>query len=531
MAQSGPAPSPDANKRLRALLDAARKHWGAEQWREANALFQEITRFNPNSADAHCDLGVTYLRLGRLQDAATSLRRAVELRPGSVRALRHLTEALEPQGREAEALFAYRKLARTADDPVERLHYSAKALVVEGELDRAAAELRRALVLAPKNSETHVLLGQLLSNQGMFEAAAQHLALSVEALPSVFQRLTAIKRMTEADRPLLDRMRGLAERSGLDAPTRISVHFGLGKAFDDLGDYGQAMRHYEAGNELRSLSVRLDRTALAAQYDGVIAGFTAEALAAARRSQAELGDDLPVFIVGMPRSGTTLVEQILSSHPAVAAGGELTFWKHRSGRWPSALLSSVEAAALDKTAEDYRALLRSFGPGAARVTDKAPMNFEVLGLLRLAMPHARIIHCRRSPIDTCLSIFFTNLVGHHDYAWDRGDLAFFYRQYERLMDHWRTALSHGFTEVDYETLIADREAETRRLVAFCGLAWDDACLTPERNPRVVKTASRWQVRQPVYKTSVERWRRYEPWLGDLRTLLPAEGQAVHPSKA
>lgn len=518
---------------MRALLEAARKHWTAEQWPEANALFHEIARLNPNSADAHCDLGVTYLRLGRLHEAAISFRRAVQLRPGWVRALRLLAEALEPQGLEAEALFAYRKLARAVDDPVERLHYSAKALVVEGELDEAEKELRRALVRAPRNAETNVLLGQLLSNRGMFDEAARHLALAVDALPSVFHRLTAIKRTTEADRPLVDRMSGLAEKPGLDAPTRISLHFGLGKAFDDLGDYANAMRQYEEGNRLKSLSGRLDRTALMARYDSIIAAFTAATLASADQSQAKppnLGDDLPVFIVGMPRSGTTLVEQILSSHPSVAAGGELTFWNQRSSPWrSSAPQSPSEAAALREAADDYRALLRSFGPEATRVTDKRPMNFELLGLLRLAMPHVRIIHCRRSPIDTCLSIFFTNLVGRHDYAWDRGDLAFFYRQYERLMDHWRTTLSYGFTEVDYETLIANREAETRRLVAFCGLAWNDACLAPERNSRVLKTASRWQARQPVYNTSVERWRRYEPWLGELRELLPTH--TVHSPSA
>jgi tetratricopeptide (TPR) repeat protein len=523
------ASSADVRKRSRALLDAAQKHWAAEHWSQANTLFQEIVRLNPSNAEAHCDLGVTYVRLGRLQAATASLRRALELRPGLVRALRHLAETLEPQGREAEALFAYRKLARTAESPVERLRYSAKALVVEGKLDEADTELRRALAVAPQDAESHVLLGQLLSDRGMFEDAAPHLTLAIEALPSVFQRLTAIKRMTEADRPLVDRMRSVAERLGPDAITRINVHFGLGKAFDDLGDYAEAMRQYEAGNNLRSLSVRLDRAALAARYDSIIASFTAETLASARQPRAALEDDLPVFIVGMPRSGTTLVEQILSSHPTVAAGGELGFWAHHNGKL-NAL--GAQADALNPAAENYLNALRHIGPEAVRVTDKAPMNFERLGILRLALPRARVIHCRRQPIDTCLSIFFTNFVGRLDYAWDQGDLAYFYRQYERLMAHWRDVLPEDrFTEVDYERLIADREAETRRLVACCGLAWDDACLAPERNQRVVKTASRWQARQPVYKTSVERWRRYEPWLGELRALLPAESQSVHPPSA
>ena len=157
------------------------------------------------------------------------------------------------------------------------------------------------------------------------------------------------------------------------------------------------------------------------------------------------------------------------------------------------------------------------------MTDKTPRNFELpSGSSRLAFPDARVIHCRRSLVDACLSIFFKNFSARQGYACDRVDLVFFYRQYERLMDHWRRALpADRFTEVQYETLIAAREAETRRLIAFCGLNWDDACLAPERNSRVVKTPSLWQVRQPVYKTSVERWRRYEPWLGELRELLPA----------
>ena len=161
------------------------------------------------------------------------------------------------------------------------------------------------------------------------------------------------------------------------------------------------------------------------------------------------------------------------------------------------------------------------------MTDKQPINFELLWLIRLAFPDARIVHCRRHPVDTCLSIYFTNFWAHqNDYACDRGDLVFYYRQYERLMDHWRRVLPPDrFTEVDYETLVADREAETRRLVAFIGLDWDDACLAPERKRRAVKTASVWQARQPVYKTSVERWRRYEPWLGELRELLPEPASA------
>ena len=521
----GSRPSPALRQKLQGLFLAAKKHWDAGNWVAAIPLFKEIVRLDPNSPQAHHDLGVNLLSCGQLIEAAASLQRAVELRPSFDRALRHLIDALEPQGRESEALLACRKLSRTANDALERRHYAAKALAKEGRLEEAEKELRRVLVQSPQRTDTQLLLGRLLSDQGMFEEAARHFSDAIEGAPGAFHQLTEVKRMTEADRPLIDRMRAVAERPGLEAVPRISVHFGLGKAYDDLGDYAEAMRHFEAGNRLRAMSARLDRSGLVAQFNNIISGFTAEALGRAAQSLARPacpGDDLPVFIVGMPRSGTTLVEQILSSHPAVAAGGELSFWREQLSAWRALRIWAVEAVAMSRAAEDYRALLRTFGPEALRVTDKAPRNFELLWLIRLAFPDARIVHCRRRPVDTCLSIYFTNFWASQDYAWDRGDIAFFYRQYERLMDHWRRVLpADRFTEVDYETLVEDREAETRRLIAFCGLDWDAACLAPERNKRAVKTASVWQARQPVYKTSVERWRRYEPWLGELRDLLPA----------
>jgi tetratricopeptide (TPR) repeat protein len=522
-AAEGATPSSAIRQRLRSLHLAARNSCDAGRWVEAIPLFGEIARLDPRSPQAHCDLGIAYLRSGWLPEAAASLQQAVELQPSFATALRGLVEALVPQGRESEALIACRKLSRAADDPLERKLYSARALALEGKLEEAEKELLTLLALAPERGETLLLLGQLQSNRGKFEDAARHLTQAIEVFPSAFQQLTTVKRMSEADRPLADRMRHLAERPDLDAASRVAVRFGLGKAFDDLGDYAEAIRHYDAGNQLRAASERLDRAGLAAQIDSTVALFSAEALERAARSfprPESPGDDMPVFIAGMVRSGTTLVEQILSSHPAIVAGGELSFWHNRVRSWRISAIGHLEALMVAKAAEDYRDLLRKIGPKALRVTDKAPANLELLGLIGLAFPHARVIHCRRNPIDTCLSIYFTNFLERHDYAWNRGDLAFFYRQYERLMEHWcRVLPSDRFTEVEYEALIANPEAETRRLIAFCGLDWDDACLTPERNQRVVKTQSMWQTRQPVYKTSVERWRRYEPWLGELRQLL------------
>lgn len=532
-AQASPraSPSPALKQRLRALFLAAEERANAGRWPEAMSLFKEIVQLDPQSSQAHQALGMLWLRCGRPAEAATSLSRAMELRPGPDPALRGLVDRLQAEASTPDALRACRKLSRTADTALQRRYYLAKGLALEGKPDEAEKELQRLLgsatALRPSRqvAAARQLLAQLLSARGMFEEAARHLAQTVESQPIAFQQLTAVKRMTEADRPLIDRVRRLVEGPELDVAPRIHMNFGLGKAFDDLGEYAEAIRHYEAANGLRANSTRLNRAEVATWFDTIIKSFTAEVFMRARQNLARPaypGDDLPVFIVGMPRCGSTLVEQILSSHPAVAGGGELTFWLERFSGWDGSRLDSLEAGELTKFAEDYLAGLCRIGPGALRVIDKELANYQILGLLRLALPEARIIHCRRNPVDTCLSIFFADFQTRHDYAWDRGDLVFYFRQYERLMEHWRRMLpADRFIEVEYEMLIAEREAESRRLVAFCGLDWSDSCLAPERNGRLVKTSSLWQARQPVYTTSVERWRRYEPWLGELRELLPA----------
>jgi tetratricopeptide (TPR) repeat protein len=518
-------PSAGLKQRFQALALRGKQHGEAGRWAEAVIAFRELVRLAPDLPEARSDLGIACLALGRLEEAAANLQRAIELRPSFELALIHLASALLQLGRDSEALVSYRRLSRRAGDPLERRRYLAQALAIEGKWDEAEKELRRLLAQAPTHAEARRLLAELLSERGVLDEAAQHLAQAVEYLPAAFQRLTAVKRIEEADRPLVERMCALAERPGIDASLSVPIRFGLGKAFDDLGDYAEAMRQYDAANQVRAASERLDRASLAARYDRIISGFTAEAIDRLAQSVITphgLEGGTPLFIVGMPRSGTTLVEQILSSHPAVAAGGELPFWTDERRGWDSSRIGAVNAEMLSKAAADYYAQLRRIGPQALRVTDKRPRNFEMLGLIRVAMPAARIIHCRRRALDTALSIFFTNFGARLEYAWDRGDLVFAYRQYERLMDHWRRLLpADRFTEVQYETLVADREAETRRMVAICGLDWDEACLAPERNRRVVRTASLWQARQPVYTTSVERWRRYEPWLGELRELLPA----------
>jgi tetratricopeptide (TPR) repeat protein len=311
-------------------------------------------------------------------------------------------------------------------------------------------------------------------------------------------------------------MRAALEEQKFSDAGRALLHFALGKIFDDLADYETAIRHFDEANRLKRAEQVFDESNLAAVVDRSIGAFPKEEVNVASESE------LPILIVGMPRSGTTLTEQILASHPQVAAGGELDFWLRRTDRIWNQSADQRDPAAGRDAIRDYLALLTNISPAApVRVTDKMPSNFLHLGLVHGLFPNARIIHCRRNPVDTALSIYFTHFARTHEFANSRNGIVLYYREYQRLMAHWRRVLPPDrFIEIDYERLITDQEGISRRLVAFCGLEWDDACLDFHNTRRRIGTASAWQARQPLYRSSVERWRHYQPWLGEFRELLP-----------
>jgi len=538
-----------------AQLDFAGRQEAAGRLPEAITALQDAARLLPHDAVAQYNLGLTCLKANRLPEAVASLRQATELQPDFGRAHYNLGVALHGLGHDDDAISALRaaialktrvneansRLAdllhvrgdfveaaacyrRAADGSIAGRLNAAKALAAEEKYGEAAAVLRRLLALEPNNAAARWNLGFILALQGRFDDAVPQLEQACTLAPSAvgaFYNLVTAKRVTEADRPLIERAIEVLDGGKLYDVGRMTTHYALGKAFDDLGDYAAAIRHFDAANQIKNGLLAYDRGQLAAWVDMLIARCTPDYF----REHQALGakDETPLFVLGMPRSGTTLVEQILSSHPLVAAGGEKEFWFSRGPSWEHSGADGLRPAVISGLANDYRAELLQIAPDATRVTDKMPHNFLWIGLIHLVFPRARIIHCRRHPVDTCLSIYFTQFVRKLSFASDRGNLVFEYRQYERLMAHWRAALpADCFLDVNYEALVADRETWTRRLVEFCGLDWDEACLHPERNRRTVNTASMWQARQPVYRSSVARWRSYEPWLGELRELLPPE---------
>jgi tetratricopeptide (TPR) repeat protein len=488
---------------------------------EAVAAFKRAVAVNPRYADAYFRLGIALEKLGDLGSALVAYDRATGIQPALTEAWFRAGALVHTMGHRDEAIGCFRRAAETGPKTRFGRLGAARALLTEDRDDEAERVLRKAVAVDAENALAHDLLGNLLAESGRFDEAHASFTRAVTIAPLLagsYYDLVRCRPVTKADHGLLERIEAALATPGLEAAQCQRVHLALGKAADDLGNYALAMRHFDAADALRPGSVSFDAIAFDTEVSGVIARCTPELIA--RASQRGSADATPILIVGMPRSGTTLVEQIISSHAEVGAGGELNFWNERGAAWHQAEAAGTEAPFLRQAAADYLRLLRAIGWKSARVTDKMPFNFLWAGLIHLAFPRATIIHCRRSAVDTALSIHQT--LFHPGLAFPSGgpQLVAYFRSYERLTDHWRKVLpADRYLHVDYEELTREPELEIRRIIEGCGLAWNDACLRPHLNPRSVKTPSKWQTRQPINRNSVARWRRYEPWLGPLRALV------------
>jgi tetratricopeptide (TPR) repeat protein len=488
---------------------------------DAIAALQQAVANNPRYTDAYFRLGIALEKLGDIGGAIVAYNCATKLLPSLTEAWFRAGALVYTLGHRDDAIGCFRRAAATGGKTSFGRLGKARALLTEDRNQEAEKVLRHTLALDPGNALAHDLLGNLLSEFGRFDEAREYFQRAIAIAPLLagsYYDLVRCRPVTSDDDGLLQRMEAALATPGLEAAQRLRLHLAIGKAADDLGDYALAMQHFDAADNVRRGVASFDSAAFSIEIDRLIARCTPALIARA----PELGsrDARPVLIIGMPRSGTTLVEQIVSMHPEVGAGSELNFWNGRGAAWHRSGAAGNETPFLAKAAADYLGVLRAIAPRAARVTDKMPFNFLWAGLIHVAFPRAIIIHCRRAAIDTALSIHQTHF--HPGLAFPTGgaELVAYFRSYQRLIDHWRSVLPvDRFIEVDYEDLTRAPEPVIRRIIAACGLAWHDACLRPECNPRAVKTPSKWQTRQPIYRTSVARWRRYEPWLGPLRALV------------
>lgn len=528
---------------------------------EALPIAMRLATLAPQRADLHAHLGVIQADLSRLDDAVASFRRAAELDPASAVYTYNLATTLLRGGHSAEAetllrglgpSFAAGQLAlgellvkcgraeeavplasRTlgVDGGSARAHLlmahalSDRTGAVAGDFEEAERHIRRALELEPGSATAHGRLGYLLQERGRFEEAFDAFDQAIRIDPSqgaLYYGLATSRKFAKCGDELAQRLIAALADTGLPDLERAYIHYGLGKILEDGLSFGAAMDHYDAGNALmfdvNAKRRPFDASELERRTSWIIETFDREFIA--RHAGLGSSSSTPIFVVGMMRSGTTLLEQILSSHPSVTGAGELMFWNERAGEAFAQSLDALDRGRIERLCADYSACLRAVSSAAERVTDKMPQNTPFLGLIHIAFPNARIIHCRRHPVDTCLSIYTTPYSVSPDFAHRRVSIVAAYRQYLRLMQHWRETLPpERFIEIDYEALVGEPEPVIRRLVDFVALPWSDACLRHELNERAVKTPSRWQVRQPLYRSSVARWKRFEPWLGEFRDLL------------
>jgi tetratricopeptide (TPR) repeat protein len=489
------------------------------QFEEAILALRGSIALEPTFQDSHLRLGIALESAGSADAALAAYQRAVELNPLPDATFR-VANLLDNLGHAGPAIEMFRRTAAAAQGTTLGRLAMARALLTENRDAEAERVLRRVLATERDNVVALDLLANTLADSGRFADARRYFLRAIQQAPWLagsYYDVVRCGRIGPEDAQLITRMREALELPSLELTQRIRVHLALGKAADDLGDYEEAMRHFDSAETLRNGIVRFDLSKFEARVDGLIAHFTPELLA--RAPAAGLSDARPILIFGLPRSGTTLVEQILSAHPNVKAGGELPFWNERGSAWERENAPEAKVEHISRSAADYARLLAQVGAGAGRVTDKNPLNFQWAGLIHLALPNATLVHCRRSPIDTALSIHQTHFNPRMSFPTGGTTLVGYVRTYQRLCAHWRNVLPpERFIEIDYEALVDEPERVIRRIVQASGLDWNDACLSPESNTRTVKTPSKWQARQPIYRHSIGRWRSYERWLGPLAAL-------------
>jgi tetratricopeptide (TPR) repeat protein len=522
--ESAPAPalqsSPDSGS-VRALLARADACVARGAHAEVVECYQELLKSKPRHLLARNNLGVALWKLGRYREAAEQFRRATGIQSTYADAQFNLGSVLRLTGQVAESEMPLRRALKLNPKHVEAQAGLGLTLLLLARLREARDCFDKALKTSPRHTGALVGLGRIASLEGRFDDAEalfrQALAIDRQ-IPSAWAALVDMRRMTAADGAWLKDAEKVAANA-LEPVDEADLLFAIGKYCDETGDVERAFRSYKRANELQKTTAeRYDPDARVRLVDDTIRVFTREALSTVEGSRCE--SVKPVFVVGMMRSGTSLVEQIIAAHPEAHGAGELPFWNDAARRHETIVRNRMPGESIRKRLADaYLGTLEPLSASALRVVDKSTFNSDHLGLIHAVLPKARMIYLQRDPIDTCLSCYFNQFSSAQNFTLDLADLAHYYREHRRMIAHWRAVLPAGtLLEVPYAELVEDQEAWTRKILDFIGLEWDERCMEYHTAARAVLTASFWQVRQQIYNRSVGRWRRYEKFIGPLRNL-------------
>lgn len=494
-------------------------------------LIGKALSVSPDYVEAHNSLGSVLYDRGMLDASAASYRRALALKPAYAEAHYNLGITLYAQGKLEDAIASYRRALSLKPDHVGAHYNLGLALKDQGKLEEAAASYRRALALKPDYAEACHNLAVVFSELGRMDDAVACYRKTLSLNPGyirAYKGLAALAKYTEVD-DVVQAMEALhAKREEMPVAARIDLGFALGKICEDRGEYDRSFRFISEANRLKRQTYPYSLQTERDFFEKIKKTFSPDFLASFNGAGCQ--DGTPLFILGMPRSGTTLVEQILASHPQVFGAGELMVLINlvnglcRGGpkaQFPECVLE-FDADAFERLGAVYVAKIREYSRDTQYITDKMPNNFLYLGLIRTILPEAKVIHCMRDPMDTCFSIFKNDFTGRFPYAYDMRELGQYYNLYRDLMAYWDKAMPGFVFTVRYEDLVSEQRRQTENLLDFCGLPWDEACLDFHKTERRVSTASAAQVRQPIFKDSLALWKRYEKQLEPLQQAISGE---------
>jgi Flp pilus assembly protein TadD len=479
----------------------------------------------PMSASVLNELGIVRLKQGAHEQALDHFSRALDIDAFHSDALNNIVTTFSMLQQPGRAKSYVERLTRVLPLSVHVHVMAAENSLARNDIEQAIRRGRKAVRLAPHHAPARLVLADALEAGGRFKQAKFHYLSILARDPGELVSLSKLLSLkgTHVSEKHAHEARRLASESALNESDRVALHLGLARYYDQRREYDLAFQHLGAGTRVRFEKHPFDRTLHSKAVERLIHTFTPSVCRSLPAH--EVKSTRPIFIVGMPRSGTTLVEQILASHSQIEAGGELPTiitiaaqMSHAGFAYPEKM-PDLDPQALGRMAQQYLEKLADISADAARVTDKMPFNFMHLGLIVGLFPNAKIIHCRRNALDTCVSCFFTSFTESLQFASDLETLGSYYLDYWQLMRHWRAALPVKFLEVDYERVVGDTRSSVEELLAFCEVEWEEACLQFHRTERGVRTPSRWQVRQPIYGHSVGRWRHYEKHLRPLVEIL------------